>query len=70
MKTISVETLRAWLEVSILHATQTMFVETLLKLLPPTPPNYERIVKLNEAGMVPEGDVTELEAGANRCAIS
>jgi glyoxylase-like metal-dependent hydrolase (beta-lactamase superfamily II)/rhodanese-related sulfurtransferase len=56
--------------VGILHATQTMFVETLLKLLPPTPPNYERIVTLNEAGLVPDHDVTELEAGANRCAIS
>ena len=57
-------------QVGILHATQTVFVETLLKRLPPTPPNYERIVRLNEAGKVPDGDVTELEAGANRCAIS
>ncbi len=56
--------------VGILHATQTVFVETLLRLLPPTPPNYERITRLNEAGLMPEGDVTELEAGANRCAIS
>jgi glyoxylase-like metal-dependent hydrolase (beta-lactamase superfamily II) len=57
-------------QVSLLHATQTVFVETLLRSLPPTPPNYERIVRLNEAGLVPEGDMTELEAGANRCAIS
>ncbi len=57
-------------QVGILHTTQTVFVETLLRLLPPTPPNYERITRLNEAGKVPEGDVTELEAGANRCAIS
>src|SRR6266699_3333928 len=57
-------------QVGILHETQTVFVEALLRLLPPTPPNYERIVKLNKAGMVPEGDVTELEAGANRCAVS
>jgi hypothetical protein len=56
--------------VDILHATQTMFVQTLLRRLPPTPPNYERIVRLNEMGIAPEGDVTELEAGANRCAIS
>ena len=48
----------------------TIDIETLLRLLPPTPPNYERIVRLNEAGMMPDGDVTELEAGANRCAIS
>jgi hypothetical protein len=47
-----------------------VFVETLVQRLPPTPPNYERITRLNEAGLVPDGDVTELEAGANRCAIS
>jgi glyoxylase-like metal-dependent hydrolase (beta-lactamase superfamily II)/rhodanese-related sulfurtransferase len=57
-------------QVGLLHATQTVFVETLLKRLPPTPPNYERIVTLNEAGLVPDHDVTELEAGANRCTIS
>ena len=57
-------------QVGILHTTQTVFVETLLQRLPPTPPNYERIMRLNEAGLVLEGDVTELEAGANRCAIS
>jgi glyoxylase-like metal-dependent hydrolase (beta-lactamase superfamily II) len=56
--------------VGLLHATQTVFVETLLRLLPPTPPNYERISRLNEAGLLPDHDVTELEAGANRCAIS
>jgi len=57
-------------QVGIIHATRTEFVEALLRRLPPTPPNYERITRLNEAGMLPEGDVTELEAGANRCAIS
>jgi glyoxylase-like metal-dependent hydrolase (beta-lactamase superfamily II) len=57
-------------QVGLLHATQTAFIETLLQRLPRTPPNYERIIKLNEAGLFPEGDVTELEAGANRCAIS
>ncbi|BBL80752.1 hypothetical protein RxyAA322_26060 [Rubrobacter xylanophilus] len=34
----------------------------------PTPENHERIVELNGAGERPEGDPTELEAGANRCA--
>jgi glyoxylase-like metal-dependent hydrolase (beta-lactamase superfamily II)/rhodanese-related sulfurtransferase len=69
------EPIGAWLseideQVGILHTTQAVFVETLLRLLPPTPPNYERITRLNEAGKVLDGDVTELEAGANRCAIS
>ncbi len=57
-------------QVGLLHATQAVFVETLLQRLPPTPPNYERITRLNEAGLVPDHEVTELEAGANRCAIS
>ena len=28
------------------------------------------IVELNEAGVMPEGDASELEGGANRCAVS
>lgn len=32
------------------------------------PENHERIVSLNRAGELPEGDPTELEGGANRCA--
>src|SRR6266567_3338585 len=57
-------------QVDLLHARRTVFVETLVQRLPPTPHNYERITRLNEVGLFPEGDVTELEAGANRCAIS
>jgi hypothetical protein len=45
------------------------FVGTILDRIPPTPPNYSKIVELNEAGTSPEGDVTDLEAGANRCAV-
>ena len=44
-------------------------MQRLMSRIPPTPANYERIVKLNEAGTLPEGDPTELEAGANRCAV-
>jgi glyoxylase-like metal-dependent hydrolase (beta-lactamase superfamily II)/rhodanese-related sulfurtransferase len=57
-------------QVGLLHATRDTFVRTTLARIPPTPPNYERIVRLNEAGMLPESDLTALEAGANRCAIS
>ncbi len=46
------------------------FVHTILQRIPPTPPNFSRIVELNEAGVMPEGDPTDLEAGANRCAVS
>lgn len=54
----------AWLE------SEEGFLAAVLDRIPPTPPNYLRIVELNEAGAMPEGDVTELEAGANRCAVS
>lgn len=57
-------------QVGMLHTTRATFVRTTLSRIPPTPPNYERIVRLNEAGVLPEGDLTALEAGANRCAIS
>lgn len=46
------------------------FLASVLDRIPPTPPNYIRIVELNEAGTMPEGEATELEAGANRCAVS
>ena len=51
-------------------ASEDEFVARLLSRLPPTPPNYQQIVDLNERGVSPAVDVTELEAGANRCAIS
>jgi hypothetical protein len=46
------------------------FLETILARIPPTPPHHARIVALNEAGQMPDGDPTDLEAGANRCAVS
>jgi len=48
----------AWL------ASEPAFVERVTSRLPPTPPNFSRIVRLNEAGELPEGDPTDLEAGA------
>jgi glyoxylase-like metal-dependent hydrolase (beta-lactamase superfamily II)/rhodanese-related sulfurtransferase len=56
-------------QVELLHAPEAVFVDTLLARIPPTPPNHGRIVELNEAGTIPEVDVTDLEAGANRCAV-
>jgi len=46
------------------------FVRTILGRIPPTPPNFTQIVEWNEAGAMPGGDPTDLEAGANRCAVS
>jgi glyoxylase-like metal-dependent hydrolase (beta-lactamase superfamily II) len=55
--------LREWLE------SEPGFIDRILAQIPPAPPNFERIVELNESGIVPEEDPTDLEAGANRCAV-
>ena len=55
--------LSAWL------VSESAFVDRVTSRLPPTPPNFVRIVDLNEAGEFPTGDPTDLEAGANRCAV-
>ena len=56
-----------WLDEWI--ASEPNFIERVTSNLPPTPANCGRIVELNEAGEVPSGDATDLEAGANRCAV-
>jgi glyoxylase-like metal-dependent hydrolase (beta-lactamase superfamily II) len=50
-------------------ASEAAFVERVTSQLPPTPPNFARIVDLNERGEFPTSDPTDLEAGANRCAV-
>jgi glyoxylase-like metal-dependent hydrolase (beta-lactamase superfamily II) len=50
-------------------SSESAFVDRVTSRLPPTPPNFVRIVDLNEAGDLPTGDPTDLEAGANRCAV-
>jgi glyoxylase-like metal-dependent hydrolase (beta-lactamase superfamily II) len=55
--------LGSWLE------SEAGFVARVTSQLPPTPPNFARIVELNELGQSPEEDPVELEAGANRCAV-
>ncbi len=57
-------------QVGMLGLSEDAFLDAILARIPPTPPNHARIVALNEAGEMPDGDPTELEAGANRCAIS
>ena len=49
--------------------SEDAFVTRLLAHLPPAPPNYRQVVELNERGTLAGVDVTELEAGANRCAV-
>jgi glyoxylase-like metal-dependent hydrolase (beta-lactamase superfamily II) len=53
--------------VPLLDENEEAFVEKIAGRVTPTPENYERIVELNRSGELPEGDLAELEAGANRC---
>jgi rhodanese-related sulfurtransferase len=50
--------------------SEEAFIDRLVSRLPPTPPNFARIVALNELGELPDDDATELEAGANRCSVA
>jgi glyoxylase-like metal-dependent hydrolase (beta-lactamase superfamily II) len=56
--------------VEMLQLPEEAFAAAILSRIPPTPANHARIVALNEAGILPAGDLTDLEAGANRCAVS
>jgi hypothetical protein len=57
-------------KIEVLGASEDAFVEAILARIPPAPPNHHRIVELNEAGSFPGGDPADLEAGANRCAVT
>ena len=54
--------------------SEAAFVDRVVAQLPEPPANYARIVELNEGEVDPVGapgiDPLELEAGANRCALS
>jgi glyoxylase-like metal-dependent hydrolase (beta-lactamase superfamily II) len=56
--------------VKMLGSSEETFRKAILARIPPTPPNHAQIVAFNEAGSMPDGDPTDLEAGANRCAVS
>jgi glyoxylase-like metal-dependent hydrolase (beta-lactamase superfamily II) len=55
--------------VALTRLESNEFVEAVLARIPPSPPNHTLIVELNERGELPE-DPSELEAGANRCAVA
>jgi glyoxylase-like metal-dependent hydrolase (beta-lactamase superfamily II)/rhodanese-related sulfurtransferase len=55
---------------SLLQTSESFFVDTLLEKIPETPPNYLSIVESNLTGEFSENNAADLEAGANRCAIS
>ncbi len=57
-------------KLSWLALPEESFIETVLQRIPPTPSNYLSISDLNRKGDFSWVDPLELEAGANRCAIS
>ena len=56
--------------VAMLKLNEEEFSNTILQRIPPTPPNYLSIVEKNNKGDFSDIDPVDLEAGANRCAIS
>jgi glyoxylase-like metal-dependent hydrolase (beta-lactamase superfamily II)/rhodanese-related sulfurtransferase len=56
--------------VAMLKLSEEDFANTILQRIPPTPPNYLSIVEKNIKGDYSDIDPVDLEAGANRCAVS
>jgi glyoxylase-like metal-dependent hydrolase (beta-lactamase superfamily II)/rhodanese-related sulfurtransferase len=54
----------------ILQLSEEVFINTIQQLIPPTPANYLSIVERNLKGDFSDINPIDLEAGANRCAIS
>lgn len=64
----SIKDIDVWLSTWL--ASEAAFIDRLVSRLPPTPPHFARIVESNEHGELPSDDATDLEAGANRCAVA
>ena len=56
--------------VAMLKLSEEEFINTILQRIPPTPANYLSIVEKNIKGDFSDINPVDLEAGANRCAIS
>ncbi|GAC1596227.1 MAG: hypothetical protein NVS3B8_09390 [Chitinophagaceae bacterium] len=54
----------------MLQLSEEAFVGTVLQRIPPAPLNYLSIVEKNIKGDFSDVEAVDLEAGANRCAIS
>ena len=57
-------------EIAMLKYNEEEFISSLLQKIPPTPPNFLAIVEKNISGDYQDINPVDLEAGANRCAIS
>jgi glyoxylase-like metal-dependent hydrolase (beta-lactamase superfamily II)/rhodanese-related sulfurtransferase len=58
------------ISVSSLKLNKGDFINNILTKIPPTPPNYLQVSEINTTGNIRGIDPKEIEAGANRCAIS
>jgi glyoxylase-like metal-dependent hydrolase (beta-lactamase superfamily II)/rhodanese-related sulfurtransferase len=56
--------------IAMLKNTEEEFISSLLQKIPPTPPNFLTIVEKNITGSYEDINPVDLEAGANRCAVS
>jgi glyoxylase-like metal-dependent hydrolase (beta-lactamase superfamily II) len=56
--------------VAVLKLAKEFFIKTILDKLPPAPANHLTIVEKNLSGNISDVNPSELEAGANRCAVS
>jgi glyoxylase-like metal-dependent hydrolase (beta-lactamase superfamily II)/rhodanese-related sulfurtransferase len=56
--------------IPMLSNNEEEFINQLLQKIPPTPPNYLSIVEKNITGNYDGINPVDLEAGANRCAVS
>ena len=56
-------------QVEALQEPEERFVDRVTENVPPTPPNHETVITANTTGDWPTGDVVDLEAGGNRCAV-
>ncbi len=55
---------------SILEASKSEFIGQVLRRIPPTPPNYQAILKINQGETAYDPELAdELEEGPNRCAL-
>jgi hypothetical protein len=57
-------------KLDMLKLAEGEFVTYTTSRIPPTPPNYQTIASLNKQGSYEGYNPADLEAGANRCAIS
>jgi glyoxylase-like metal-dependent hydrolase (beta-lactamase superfamily II)/rhodanese-related sulfurtransferase len=57
-------------QVEILNLPEDEFLLAITSRVPAAPPNHAQILWHNESGLLPIGDPAELEAGANRCAVT